>query len=89
MKTGCLVLKTIDDEWKDLVNLFKDVMRGFIIFAPDLFRTPGTTVYDPNEMEDVTERIESEERSINISSRIQETMSLRDCMFTERAKPFQ
>lgn len=84
--TGCSVKVGCRDEWKAL-ETFSDA-SGFILFPPDLSRTPPTKTTSPTDLKEVNDRIRSEEHRINDRNRMKSLQELREHVYQSRLDPF-
>lgn len=82
----CTVKESADDDWKPLHSNVEKA--SFLRFVPDLSLTPPLTTNPPPDIDDVTDRINSEEGRINSTRKVLDLKKMRDRVYTERIDPF-
>lgn len=82
----CTIKANADDDWKPLHS--KVEKASFLCFVPDLSLTSPLTTNPTPDIDDVTDRINSEEGRINSTRKVQELKKLRDTVYMEQIDPF-
>lgn len=86
VSTKCEVKVKSVDEWKPLVQ--KDPFKSFLIFKPDLSKTPSTKTRIPDDEDDVAKRLKSEEGRINSVAKMDSLLEYKDMIYRQKVLPF-
>lgn len=84
--TRCAVKVQTSDEWQSIIT--NDSTKSFIFCCPSLLETPSTTTNPPPDLNEVNQRLRSEEGRINSTDKMADLYSLRDRIYQARTDSF-
>lgn len=87
-KTICHVKILSNDPWVPFDVQEKGAINCFLVFAPDLQKTPQTAITCPDGEEEVEQRFRSEEGRINCSQKMADLRILAATVYTSREEEF-
>lgn len=85
--TACSVKVECNDQWLPLETK-QEGLFGFLLYTPDLSKTPATPAKSPPDLKDINDRFRSEETRINSHKKLQELYGLRDHVYRDREERF-
>lgn len=82
--SNCFVKHSAQDDWTPLEVADPRKISNLLRFTPDLTETPPEKVTAPDDMADITARIESENGRINSDQKLRELLATRDEIYQSR-----
>lgn len=87
VRPWCDLRHNTSSGWRPLTYVTKDA-RSFLRFLPDLKKTPPEVIESPPDVENITDRIESETAIVGSESNYKELNELRDRLIRNRTVGF-